>query len=95
MAGDGDTRGGEGEGEVTESQWLAEKNNLQAQVDALEAARLQYRASMARFERLGRGCVKWRKTSPRYNTDHRQLEAFIDEWLAGEPKDVKEAREGT
>lgn len=71
---------------MTESQWLAERNNLQAQVDALEAARLQYRASLERYERLGRACRKWVR-----DADHYALAFSIGEWLAGEPKEAKEA----
>lgn len=71
---------------MTESQWLAERNNLQAQVDALEAARLQYRASMERFQRLGRACLHWQAGGWSH-----ELDAAINEWKAGEPKDAKEA----
>lgn len=84
---------------MTESQWLAERNNLQAQVDALEAARLQYKASMERFEKLGRACDTLAlHTEYPFAMEHVVLAAWVNgwregyaEWKAGEPKEAKEA----
>lgn len=65
------------------------------QVRALDAVVRQYKASMERFERLGRACKKWAASMPKdrlFGIADLDLHGAIDEWLAGEPKDVKEAR---
>lgn len=69
---------------------LAEWIEMAETIKALEAARLQYKASMERFERLGRACLKWLTSGHGYEIDGALAEA-IAEWRAGEPKDAKEA----
>lgn len=62
--------------------------------DALEAARLQYKASMERYERLGRACLKWAASMPKdrlFGIADLDLHGAIQEWMAGEPKDAREA----